>query len=355
MTTKKPDSQEQPFDKVAADIESILAKGHPVGTDVHFDEVVLQGEKAMRAFYVVKQRLNGDYTLVHVREDTTYEEGVDFWLESQEVLYGQYRATFGFGEDYILETYRGNSLLESYGIGSARYIHYDTWDIDNPGGVMETDQGTMQIMIPYDERINKIMINHNEERTNLDINPNLLICEKKCKSEGKNVDLSYEECCFGLIPSIEKGNFVCITDELIQLTDDTLAEKNIQLEYQQSTINIKPGYNMFSAETGTTIEDLWGNCGVIQAWEYTNNDWKEITTFESGKGYYIYAVSECEYTIPDMTAEVEIYNGWNLVYLPTGNVKELLPDSIISWNWNGNAYNRAEDLLMPTTVFTYLN
>jgi hypothetical protein len=76
MKAKKHDSQEQSFDKIAADIESILANGHPLRNNFHFDEIVLQGEKAMRAFYAIKMRLNGDYTLVHVREDTTYKEGV---------------------------------------------------------------------------------------------------------------------------------------------------------------------------------------------------------------------------------------------------------------------------------------
>ena len=178
---------------------------------------------------------------------------------------------------------------------------------------------------------------------------------EKCYEGGIDLGCIDEGDCYDSCPMdlSEKGflncNYKCIENECV-----AVAKKTSTFTYPQSTLNIKPGYNMFSTNTGTTIEDLWDDCGVIQAWEYTNNNWNEITTFESGKGYYIYAVAECDYTIPEMTAEVETYPGWNLIYLPTGNVKELLPNSVIAWNWDGNTYKQAKDLSKPTTIFTYL-
>lgn len=124
--------------------------------------------------------------------------------------------------------------------------------------------------------------------------------------------------------------------------------------YSQKTQQITKGWNMIAAETGTTVEDLINqSCLIYKAYGFEGANYSEVVSFESGKGYYVYSVNNCSYEVAAHEAIVEMNDGWNLVNLPKGNLKENFPGATIAWSWDGSKYDRADDLISPTAAFVY--
>ena len=90
-----------------------------------------------------------------------------------------------------------------------------------------------------------------------------------------------------------------------------------------------------------------------KAYGFEGANYSEVVSFESGKGYYVYSVNNCSYEVAAHEAIVEMNDGWNLVNLPKGNLKENFPGATIAWSWDGSKYDRADDLISPTAAFVY--
>lgn len=140
-----------------------------------------------------------------------------FTFDKLENLYGIYQGAVTsynaeFPRDYILKTYDlKNKVLGQYGVNSSRFIYYDTIDPENPGGIIEQDQGTISTIIPYNKNIKKIKIVNNNIETDLAVPVSSFSCQRTCKIKGETGNYENQNCCQGHFPATkEDGAFVCL-------------------------------------------------------------------------------------------------------------------------------------------------
>lgn len=150
-------------------------------------------------------------------EETAGSSNIVFSLKETDSLYGVYDnlvEKYYEDSDYVLKTYnRNGKLLGKYSLYSSRFILWDNFsESGSRGGVKELESGTITAVIPYDNKIQTIKVEHKGKETDLQINLSELKCEKTCKTE--NEEGSYEQgekCCTGLIPATQPdGSFVCV-------------------------------------------------------------------------------------------------------------------------------------------------
>jgi hypothetical protein len=149
---------------------------------------------------------------------------INFSLEKTTVLYGEYDSAFDIyredalvKSDYILETYNSSKeLTAKYDLASSRFIYID--NIGGGGGMAESDEGTINAVIPYDRSkpTEFVKIDNNSEKTDFISLPVAQLEEnfKKitlCKKEGEETDLESNHCCSELIPAQQdNGTFICV-------------------------------------------------------------------------------------------------------------------------------------------------
>ncbi|MBU4086054.1 MAG: hypothetical protein KKB21_00600, partial [Nanoarchaeota archaeon] len=142
---------------------------------------------------------------------------IDFNLEGQENLYGIYSGQVDYYDsempgDYVLNTYDSSgNLLSKYSAYSGRFIFYDSFDEttnESGGGIIETEEAVISVIIPYDERIDNVKIENNAEEFNLGVNAGNFACERICKIGGEEIS-EEDSCCAGFIPFEFNDVFKC--------------------------------------------------------------------------------------------------------------------------------------------------
>lgn len=140
---------------------------------------------------------------------------IEFSLLNLTNLYGLYDTSIEYYDEenpssYILRTYdKDGNILANFSLSLGRFIFYDTFEQENPGGVIEINESIISIIMPFDMKIRAIKIEQNNTLTNLNINPSDLKCERTCKLE--NEIAVEEKCCSGLIKIKQaNGNFICV-------------------------------------------------------------------------------------------------------------------------------------------------
>ncbi|MCX6760067.1 MAG: hypothetical protein NTW46_01855 [Candidatus Nealsonbacteria bacterium] len=150
-------------------------------------------------------------------------QAVSFSLEKAVALYGEYDSSFdvhredaSVKSDYILETYSSSKeLIGKYDLLSSRFIYVDS---EGGGGMIESDEGTINAVIPYDRTkpTEFVKIDNKGSKTDFISLPVAQLEEdfKKitlCKKEGEETDLENNHCCSSLIPAQQdNGTFVCV-------------------------------------------------------------------------------------------------------------------------------------------------
>jgi len=161
----------------------------------------------------------GCYISITINEENILDyEYIDFFLNSTENLYGDYsnfveEYNSEIPSDYILNTYDiNNNLLNQYSLYTGLFIYYDTFDPDNPGGILELNESVTSLIIPYDANINSIKIDNQGVETDLGINPADFICEMTCISEQERGYYEADSCCEGLspVPIYQGDRFICV-------------------------------------------------------------------------------------------------------------------------------------------------
>ena len=115
------------------------------------------------------------YIELEINEKKVGEE-IQFSLRNQEILYGYHDGLVEVYNkdapgDYILNVYDAEGkLLNKYSLWSARYLYWDTFERENPGGVVELDEGIISAAIYYDHNIGSIKIENEGKETDLKVN-----------------------------------------------------------------------------------------------------------------------------------------------------------------------------------------
>jgi len=145
-------------------------------------------------------------------------EKIEFSLENVTNIYGDYsyrmRETYEGDESaYFIEVYDSSGkLIAKHPLESSRIVFYDTFDEENPGGMIELDEGVSE-QIVKSSGIAKIKINYADEKTEFNILPNDIQCRRDCGKANEIIDLSKRErCCSNSkLTSEQKGGVTFCT------------------------------------------------------------------------------------------------------------------------------------------------
>lgn len=124
------------------------------------------------------------------------------------------------GSQYILEVHRNkitgytSSIIDKYDLSTSRLIFWDDFPQDSTeemqGGIIELDESQIETIIPYSQDITRIVINNDNERTQLSFNPQSLNCQRTCKLPGESGIYHEEKCCQDLFPiQVNSTSFIC--------------------------------------------------------------------------------------------------------------------------------------------------
>lgn len=145
--------------------------------------------------------------------ETKINNQIQFYLLSQENLWGNYAnaiPSYGSTSDYFLNVYNPSGL-NKYSLYSSRFIFYDNFnDSENPGGMIEEDNGIIDVIVPY-SNISRVTVINNGSETDLDVDSSAIQCIKTCKDENETGIYETDSCCEGLTEAEkDTDNFVCI-------------------------------------------------------------------------------------------------------------------------------------------------
>lgn len=147
-------------------------------------------------------KVNFNGTIGWVDEDYIEEvENIEFSLENATQLYGNYshivKQTYeGEESTYYMELYDSRSnLLSKHPLSSSRIVFYDTFEEENPGGIIELDEGASE-QIVKNSNIAKILIDYLGKKIEFSVSPENIQCERTCGKENEIIDLSKrQKCC----------------------------------------------------------------------------------------------------------------------------------------------------------------
>ncbi len=284
---------------------------------------------------------------------------IEFSLLDMENLYGTYANLVNeCGNEsqghYMLSTYDENRTnLHNYSVNSGRFLFYDTFNQTNPGGIIETNQSIISIIIPYDHRIKDIKIKYNDIETELAFNSNDMRCERTCIIENETGIIGEDECCAGLIKvDKDEENFVCVNcgdgvcsenEDYYSCFEDCPREFECEEEYVKTEYGceLKKG-NIDSCtvinETGEykLIGDIWskdgadvdgyhtGYCIIIEASDISLDCNGHLIEVESGSGgiYSTKAGTEIR------NCEISVGNGYG-IYLNGANYSTIESNELV--------------------------
>ena len=163
------------------------------------------------------------YINIIVREEIVVPDGLPaeqagsgaatFSLEVDN-LYGFYDGFVSPGSgEFALKLYDSNDrLLNTYKFSSGRFLIIDTFNETEVGGMIESDVGYANIIVPYDVNIKYANIEVNGEETYLGEVGSSAKCERICKIAGESGNYDDgDRCCAGLNENQDEtgDNFVC--------------------------------------------------------------------------------------------------------------------------------------------------
>jgi len=127
-------------------------------------------------------------------------EKIEFGLENVNSIYGDYshmvKQTYeGEESPYYTELYdSSDALISKHPLESSRIVFYDTFEDENPGGMIELDEGISE-QIVVNSGIAKIKVDYADEKTEFNILPNDIQCKRTCGKENEIIDLTKREVC----------------------------------------------------------------------------------------------------------------------------------------------------------------
>jgi hypothetical protein len=142
--------------------------------------------------------------------------GINYLLKSMQPLYGAYVVgdySLDGGYLSLLTKDKFGKVLNRYSLESSRFILFDNLNAEGMigGGIIELNNGTIEIVIPFDYDIMNFSINESGILTNLGMK-GIPKCIRTCKSQGEIGNFSIDSCCAELMPmqrTVDASTFVC--------------------------------------------------------------------------------------------------------------------------------------------------
>ncbi len=156
----------------------------------------------------------GCYVSLTINEEGS-DQDITFTLSEVKNIYGPYTSVVKKDTSagtYLLKSKDSEGhLIESYPLTSSRFIISEDFSKETPEGeTLQAQSGVIKVIIPYDSRIKKLIVDAYGEENDLHLDPTLLSCSRTCKIAEQILSLRNEECCNGLIPMEQAdGSFVC--------------------------------------------------------------------------------------------------------------------------------------------------
>ena len=132
---------------------------------------------------------------------------INFPLIKAENIFGDYNHLVDkyyddSGASFVLRTYDSfGKIMNNYSLHSSRFIIAEDFSATEPKGeIIESTNGIIETIIPFDSKIKTIKVDNEGTIIDLNININSLSCRRTCKVEGETGLFENETCCSGFTP-----------------------------------------------------------------------------------------------------------------------------------------------------------